>query len=277
MKINVAIVVLSAGFLIGFPLYKSVRIFSDLRVERKSASSSSVNAFRSPDNWQKQIGDAATHAGVKKLTSVNFTGAERNPEIHLVWDSTLLSAQNFIAVLQNENRVGATLRLQLAPSPLPGHVVVQASFQAPRGERTPVSPLVLPTAPVRSVFASSSRTMPVMSSSMPVPRAERGPSRKELERQDQERRAQEEMARLENKKREMESTLVLTGIVNNGHDTLAVVDARGGQRKTWMVKTGDVMNDVRIASIDENRGEVSLDYEGKTQVVLRLNSGGMQP
>lgn len=275
MKTQLLILVAGA-ILVGTPLYKSICLYQDLHRFGVERAPMRFTGVRLPRDWQKKIGEAAARAGIKKLTNLNMDGPEKNPLIQLAWDSSLSTSQIFMTMLQSENLVGPVLRLQMAPSSSSGgDVSAKAIFQSPNGLGS--NPKVIGDFPVRPVFASAKKMAGVADSSMPHLRTDHNASRKEWEQKEQVRRAQEEIALLENKKREIESTLVLTGIVNNGRDTMAVVDAIGAQRKLWMVKTGDVINDVRVATIDAARGEVALDYEGKTQVVLRLGTGGMHP
>jgi hypothetical protein len=58
--------------------------------------------------------------------------------------------------------------------------------------------------------------------------------------------------------------LVLSGVVNNGREPMAFVNGA-------MIRVGDVVQDARVAVIDDKKGEVTLDLAGKSQVVLRIN------
>ena len=78
------------------------------------------------------------------------------------------------------------------------------------------------------------------------------------------------MQRLEAKRGELESQVKLTGIVNNGRETLAFISLEGPQSKNVIVRVGDMLQEARIAAIDARKYEVRLDYAGKLEVLVKL-------
>ena len=93
-----------------------------------------------------------------------------------------------------------------------------------------------------------------------------------------EEQAQTEKNRLDQKKQSLSTTLVLSGIAKSGPNSVAMVDSRGPERGMLMLHVGDKVSEAQVTSIDERKGEVILDYEGKIQVVLRMsNTGTAQP
>jgi len=255
------------------PILTGVHLFFQIRkleqVQQKTPDNVSGIV---PEQWQKKIEKLANEAGVKKLTNLSVNGPVSNQEISLIWESSLPVVHQFLILLQNENATGPTLRLQMSASPVGVRLVTaKASFQMPEKRKTITNDNSIDRPPLRNVFASSSRMETARVSSV---KTTLGPNTKELEKMEKELNEREEVARLENKKRELESALALTGIVNNGREPLAVIDARGASRRTWMVKVADMLNGARVVAIDERQGEVTLDYESKIKVVLRLSSGG---
>src|SRR3989339_947991 len=96
-------------------------------------------------------------------------------------------------------------------------------------------------------------------------------ARVEQQKQLEELRNQEDARRKDAKKREIESTLIITGIVNDGQNTLAFIKNRADNDKTLSLKQGETIADCAIISINTATGTVVLDYQQKFQITLSLN------
>lgn len=73
-----------------------------------------------------------------------------------------------------------------------------------------------------------------------------------------------------NRKKEIESTLVLTGIISEAEATQAIIQNKKSSTLNYMVKTGDIFDDLKVISIDPGKNEVVLDYHSLLTVTLRL-------
>jgi hypothetical protein len=94
-------------------------------------------------------------------------------------------------------------------------------------------------------------------------------------------RLEEEKLKNENKiwiekKQFIEANLILTGIVNNGQYSLALINRKDGPNRTGMFKVGDSIQEARVSFIDESAGMVQLDLAGREIISLRLNSNQIQ-
>jgi hypothetical protein len=78
----------------------------------------------------------------------------------------------------------------------------------------------------------------------------------------------EKQRKIEAKQREIETNYTLTGIVLDNNKPQAVIQERNGT--AHFVYKDDTINDIKITSIDENKGETVLDYQGKFTVKLRM-------
>ncbi len=102
-------------------------------------------------------------------------------------------------------------------------------------------------------------------------RLEEEKRKREREQQLDELKRREEDTALQRKKTEIESTLVLSGIVFNGQENLALIEDKRGQDGSSMYSVGDMIKEAKIESIDENKKEIVLDYQGKLKITLRLS------
>lgn len=95
-------------------------------------------------------------------------------------------------------------------------------------------------------------------------------SKVEQEKRREELRQQEEQQKLEAKKKQIGSLLCFTGIVFDGQQLVALMQKKN-DNKALTLKQGDTVEECRITAIDEGTGSVTLDYQGKFQLILSLN------
>jgi len=89
----------------------------------------------------------------------------------------------------------------------------------------------------------------------------------EEERQQLQKAAEEQNA-LKNKLNEIEQNYALTGIVfENGKKQAVVQDKKGAAH--FLYENG-FMDDLKVVSIDDTKGEIVLDYQGKCTVTLHM-------
>ncbi|MBN1384579.1 MAG: hypothetical protein JW983_06865 [Elusimicrobia bacterium] len=98
--------------------------------------------------------------------------------------------------------------------------------------------------------------------------------REELEKAEKEKQERLEKAKQERelaaKKRELETNLVLTGIILDDNQFQAVIQNRKLNNKTFFVGKGDMIEDTEVVSIDDSKGEIVLDYKNLIKVKLYL-------
>lgn len=93
----------------------------------------------------------------------------------------------------------------------------------------------------------------------------------EEEKRQAELKKEEERKQLESKKRELESSLSLSGVVFDGKKLYALIsDRQSGQGGTYV--EGDLLKEAKVAAIDENTQTVVLDYQGKFKLTLKIGS-----
>lgn len=95
--------------------------------------------------------------------------------------------------------------------------------------------------------------------------------KKEEEKRLAEIKKKQEENELQRKKAEIENTVLLTGIVFNGKENLALIEDKRGRGGSSMYAVGDTIKEATIETIDEERKEVLLDYKGKLKIKLRLS------
>jgi len=229
------------------------------------------------EKLHETLSRVAKEAGLKRLLSVAADDAADGGTVQLVWESDQNSSLLFYDLLHARGIIGRSRRLQIAGSEsTPGFIHVTADF-------IPGNPVSHAGLSKKSVVARKIERpvfKPLWSSMVANQSSENAREKKRLElaRVEEQRLAekrryeQEAEQRLLLKRRQLESELALTGIVNNGREALAfIVRGGGGTHQTLMLHQGEEIADARVVSIDESRGEVQLDYQGKFQVVLRMN------
>jgi hypothetical protein len=95
-------------------------------------------------------------------------------------------------------------------------------------------------------------------------------------RQDDERRAQEQAAQAaaaekERQRQSLISSIALTATLNNGRESLALLEVTdGGRRQPVSVRRGDAVLGAHVSDIDEARGIVVLDFPEGGRWEVRL-------
>jgi len=89
----------------------------------------------------------------------------------------------------------------------------------------------------------------------------------EQERQQTQKTAEEE-SKINLKKREIEQNYTLTGIMlDNGKKQAVIQDKKGS---TSFLYENEMLGDARIISINNQKSEVTIDYQGKFTVLLKI-------
>ncbi|MFH1367979.1 MAG: hypothetical protein ABII64_02505 [Elusimicrobiota bacterium] len=86
-------------------------------------------------------------------------------------------------------------------------------------------------------------------------------------------RKQEEQRKIETKKKQIESSLQLTGVVFDGNKVVAFVQNKREGGKTLILKQGDKVEECVVESVNELQNEVVLDYQGSFKITLSLKKG----
>ncbi len=96
--------------------------------------------------------------------------------------------------------------------------------------------------------------------------------KEELERvqSEEESAKRKEERRLEEKKKELKQMLRLTGVVFNGTKYVAFVENVRTGNKSAILSEGDIVEESKVVKIDGDRQEVTLDFEEKFTIILRL-------
>jgi hypothetical protein len=93
---------------------------------------------------------------------------------------------------------------------------------------------------------------------------------KKLEEQRELERKQADQRRLEDKKKDVETNYILTGIIYETDGPKAAIQSKRNPNSSFIVKPGDNVDDLKVMSVNSSNSEVLLDYDGKFQVTLRM-------
>lgn len=216
--------------------------------------------------WEGRLSDRAREAGVRHLLSVSASKTSRGPVVHVEWESGVVEAYRFLATLRESNSVGPCQQWKATGQRY------RAVFSYPDGaERTlAAKAITVPPSLPRLVFVSAPTSRATQ------PRRDNDRQKQDeaalRKRQEEEQQRQEELM-LASKRQELERSLVVTGIAHDGREALAFVTRRSGSG-SLILRRGDAIEQARVVSIDEKRGEIALDYLGRISVTLKLNSAG---
>lgn len=93
---------------------------------------------------------------------------------------------------------------------------------------------------------------------------------KEEERKKQEeQKRQEELRQLEAKKQDLETNFNLSGVVFDGKNLIALITNRRTGGGSYRI--GETLDGAKVVEINEKEQSVTLDYENKIKVILRLS------
>ena len=251
---------------------EDARLRSDLAALGSSSRAARSGAVPASDVLvQGLLGEDARQAGVPRLLNVGSSAGEADGPVTVEWEAPGRACLHFLARLQARLGRCETLDITSGEPPL---LHVTAAFErrpwlaAGGGPAIQTSTVTF----ARNVFASlwKPKQEDLALAQARELKKQEDERKAEQERADQERQARDEQQQLAGKRQQLETELALTGIVNNGHEALAFVSNRSAGGQAAVVRSGDMIADARVASIDEARGEVALDYRGKFQVLLKM-------
>jgi hypothetical protein len=237
--------------------------------ERRPASRTLSASVQASDLLlQGAIGKAASASRVR-LLSVATSQTGESLGLVLAWEGSISKSWAMLNTLADQRLVGRWRQFHVAPAEggqirMDG-VADAGSLDAPAAGKkwTPL--------PARNPFRPLWRT-PVQDPAQVVSqqiKKEEEQKKQEEQKEQSEKKEAEEAARLEAKKRELLSDLVLTGIVNNGREVLAFLNSHGNG--TLMLRNGDTIQEARVVGIDEKKGEINLDYQGKFRLNFKIS------
>lgn len=213
---------------------------------------------------EADIDRLAKEAGVHQLRGLHRSGG-RGDSIRIEWESGAAAGLDFLIALTQSRRVGPCASLQISSNDHSPLVSGQAEFElasvplskSPISASTQAARLFRPLAAERL-----SRPKPDLNRLRKIEAARR---RAEEERRRREQAERDDRRQRDDIRRRLTSALSLNGIVNDGKGPLAFIGSA-------MVREGDVVQEAVVTSIDEERGEVRLNYKGQFDVVLKLTS-----
>lgn len=250
--------------------------FSIQAVTPRPALSSSRRDSSLPVGWHRFLEDQARKNRISKLISMEQRAQRSSPELEIQWESDLISSLKFLTGLESAGVVGACVQTRISRvENAPTQLNVNSVFSLNRSTEAVMAALPMPAARYQQVFFPLWRSAPVNSAERKHKKVlEREARLRDQERLERERREKAEETQREAKRRQLEAGLSVTGIVNNGEQTLAFVSIGGGSSKTLILKTGDTVQEARVADIDEARGLVVLDLGDGSEATLRLGAAG---
>jgi len=89
-----------------------------------------------------------------------------------------------------------------------------------------------------------------------------------LRKAEEERQKSQQITELANKKHEIESTYTLNGIVFENGKKQAIIQVKKGS--THFAFENDMLDDLKITSINDSKSEVTADYQGKFTVTFHM-------
>lgn len=223
---------------------------------------------------ERLIGQAAMRNNVRKLLSVGLDESKTRPEVRVEWEAPLTETTRFLADLERNGFVDSYRELKMAgagdgSSALRGLTVFVVGSMTASTDDKKTAAIVAPDVFVRTGAPRVQTAVVAQPKKEDLAQvAKLAAEREKVQRE------QEEAAQLEARRRQLETGLVLTGILDNGRELLALIDDSSGGRGTAMLRCGDTVQGARIDSIDEKKGEVRLDVDGRFQVVLRTTQRG---
>lgn len=272
-----SVAALSLG-LFGFNSIRWFRLRQEIdraekRAPRQPVPIESSGTIGNPVWSETDVSRIARDAGVARLLGLSARDGASKP-VSIEWEASQPATLRFLSIIERSGGICGDLTITAAPSSA-GFLRARGSFGGTlQLSSSPIALGVENNRSARNVFA------PLWRDAAEARRAREDRERKKIEevraaeqlKMESARRSQQEDLMIQTKKREIENRLSVTGIVNNGREALAFVSDSSGS--TRMVRDGDSIGEARVNAIDERRGEVRLDYQGKFEVVLKLNSRG---
>lgn len=222
---------------------------------------------------ETHINVIAKQTKVTRLLSINTQDSADGPQIQIEAEAPLTSMAQFLHELQTSPDMGACARIHVMASTdnLPPHVAL--TFSTHLSAMAPASVTAHSLQIKRNVFAALWQEQTVNANDVALAQAKKF---EEQQRQEQARLQNEQQARaadelLTSKRRELQGGYTLTGIVNDGKQPIAFVSEKSSGGKALMLRQDDMVSDARVARIDEQKGEMQLDYQGKFQLLFHIN------
>lgn len=270
-RITAAVLIFSGGIFL-FRFVHAVRIAATLHQPPSSSlkDGAILSSRSSAENHLKLQGllsQKAKTAGIQRLLNVGLVTNDDEELIELEWEASLSATLLFL------KQAGSCQRLRLTLGD--DHLIrSSAIFAAVDFSTSSIINSKNEMSFARNVF------VPLWEASSPNASFQLAQETKRLAEANQreqvkaekQQKEREESDRLQSKKNQLESDLVLTGIVNNGREPMAFINSRQNGGQTMMLHAGDIVQEARVSTIDEQRGFVQLDYDGKFQISLKLNS-----
>jgi hypothetical protein len=219
---------------------------------------------------EKLVAQASERAGVDRVISIS--ASRQGLDRHIEWESRLSSSLILVRELEKTGALGGLSQLRLSVNDhARGDLRGRATFSQSFAVRSSTSP---PPVVTRDVFKNLWKPRLAVAASHPGQVQVKRKKAVDLAKEEAARLREVELQELEKKKQDFESRIMLTGIVNNGRENIAFVDAGASTGQTIMLKNGDQIENARVELIDEKAGIVKLNYQGRFSVVIRLGNSG---
>ncbi len=238
--------------------------------------------LRVPNGIENTVNLAANQAGVHRLLSIGSVDSPDGPQLQIESEGTQASLLKLLSILERIRGLGACLRIHVMGATATSTSVRCSLLFSPSKPSPAVDDVDVAVSRLkRDVFIPLWRERAVSITDLALAQAKRmeEQQRKSEERAQTDQKNREAEERLNAKRRELIENYTLTGIGSSGHDPIAFVSQKSAGGAALMVHQQDLIGDARVIRIDEQKGEMQLDYEGKFQLLFRINSApiGLQP
>ncbi len=254
-SIVVSILVVSLQF------WRLTILQSTARRDTAAKNVAPAGARFSPATDQRLLA-AAAQAGVNRLASIEIRGNARE-QLRGEWQSASSATTTFLAVAESAGVHIDHLRGQAAPGGTRWTLTATPGASHPMRAVTPPiphDPFFIPISSFTTARAPARRSH----------HAERAKQAMEI-REKTEARVAAEAQRLDQRCRDILAAVHLSATTNNGREPVALAEVtESGQRRSVTLHRGDIILGGRVDSIDDRAGALSIDVEGKVQVMLRM-------
>lgn len=251
-----------------------------LEINQKAVPHHTLFALRAGRQMEipKNIEEIARRSGIERILSIQSNTSSKVLESKIDWEGSLKSSLQFVNNLTTQIG-GKCVKLKFS-KPSAGSALIRGEgvfwpANQSHSANNITTPLMASLS--RDVFSSSqnsfrAREIFVQKSK---PRKENSFLVEKLEKLKIEEKEREEITRLETQKNNLETNLLVTGIVNNGRQPTAYINSKMSQRGLVAIVPGDMIEGARVISIDDKSGEVRLDLEGKREIRLRISNSAL--
>jgi hypothetical protein len=214
---------------------------------------------------QTAITDLAKSCGIKRILHIEFKKNESRILADFEWEASSPATIRFLKEAEESGLIQGCASLVLdatrgRETELHG---LASCYSGPGRTKAQVNVKPKTELPIKNIFEGSDRPIPEKIASRSLARLK--PSSLKI--------SQVERNEMEQKRREIEAQVSVTGIVRNGISQMAILEVRGAETKSLMVKAGDTVLGALVKSIDDQQNEVRLQYQTHSEIVLRLRSG----